>query len=66
MEIDCDKNGMKISEGDSVLVPEPNDDDIHSNEFQGTVKGFHGLYAIVEDMDGDCFDIEPIRLEIVG
>lgn len=49
--------------GDSVLVPDPNKDDLHNHEFLGTIKVIKGEYATVEDMDGDCFDIELDRLE---
>jgi len=49
--------------GDFVLVPDPNESDIHNHEFLGTIKGIRGEYATVEDGDGDCFDIELDRLE---
>ena len=48
---------------DFVLVPEPNESDIHNHEFLGVIKVIKGEYATVEDMDGDCFDIELDRLE---
>ncbi|MCE5317412.1 MAG: hypothetical protein LLG04_08665 [Parachlamydia sp.] len=60
-----DKNDIEIEVGSSVMVPEPNDTDLHSNEFNGTVKGFHGIYVVVEDQDGDCFDIKAERLEVI-
>ena len=49
--------------GDFVLVPDPNDSDIHNHEFLGVIKLIKGEYATVEDGDGDCFDIELDRLE---
>lgn len=50
--------------GDSVEVPDPNDSDIHNHSFVGTIVAFDTdmEYASVEDMDGDCFDIEIERL----
>ena len=50
--------------GDSVEVPDPNDSDIHNHSFVGTIVGFRGELATVEDGDGDCFDIEVERLTL--
>jgi len=52
-----------IKVGSFVLVPNPNETDIHNHEFLGVVVGIRGEYATVEDGDGDCFDIEIDRLE---
>lgn len=61
-----DKNYKDITIGDTVDVPAPKDaDDGYSNEFRGTVTGTHGDYAIVEDMDGESFCIEPEILTVV-
>lgn len=61
-----DKNYKDIKVGDTVDVPPPRDaDDGYNNEFRGTVNSFHGDYVVVEDMEGDCFCIEPERLEVV-
>jgi hypothetical protein len=48
--------------GDEVEVPEPNDTDIHNHSFVGTIIEFRGENAIVEDGEGDCFEIETDRL----
>lgn len=48
--------------GDSVEVPDPIEGDIHNHSFVGTIVDFKGDLATVEDMDGDCFDIEIERL----
>jgi len=50
--------------GETVEVPDPNDSDIHNHSFVGTIVAFDDEmeYATVEDMDGDCFDIEIERL----
>ena len=48
---------------DFVLVPEPNETDIHNHEFLGVIKAISGDLAVVEDMEGDCFEIELDRLE---
>ena len=60
-----DKNYKIIKVGDTVDVPA-----IEGNinfEFTGVVESFNDTddYVIVEDMDGDCFSIEPELLEIV-
>lgn len=60
-----DMNGKAIETFDDVLVPEPNDSDIHNFEFQGMVDGFRHGNVIVVDGDGDAFEVEPERLEVV-
>jgi hypothetical protein len=57
------ENLAEIKVGSFVLVPDPNETDIHNHEFQGVVVNIKGEYATVEDGDGDCFDIEIKRLE---
>ena len=60
-----DKNGYPIEVGDAVLVPEPIDgDDLWNCSFMGVVDGFRYENVIVVDGDGDCFDIDPERLEL--
>lgn len=59
-----DKNGIIIKEGQEVLVPEPNDTDIHNNEFVGYVKCFRNGNVVVVDGEDDAFEIEPERLEV--
>ena len=61
-----DKNGKTIEVGMTVDVPTPIDNDIHNFEFEGYVEEIKDDYVIVMDGDGDCFAIEPGRLEIVG
>jgi hypothetical protein len=62
-----DKNGYPIEVGDAVLVPEPIDgDDLWNCLFMGIVDGSHYEFVTVVDGDGECFDIEPERLEIQG
>lgn len=60
-----DKNGKEIKKGDRVLVPDPNDTDVHNHEFEGTVHSFRDVYVIVQDMEENGFSIEPERLEIL-
>lgn len=48
--------------GDEVVVPDPNDDDLHQHSFVGTIKDIKDDIATVEDGDGDCWDIEIDRL----
>ncbi len=58
----CDE----IQQGDNVEVPDPNETDIHNHSFSGYVKFIKecGKIAVVEDGDGDCFDIEINRLTL--
>ena len=49
--------------GKFVLVPEPDDTDIHNHEFTGTIISIVNGIATVEDGDGDLFDIEIERLK---
>lgn len=49
--------------GEFVLVPEPDDTDIHNHEFTGEVIAITNGIVTVEDGDGDCFDIEIERLK---
>ena len=49
--------------GEFVLVPEPNNTDIHNHEFTGEVIAITNGIVTVEDEDGDCFDIEIERLK---
>jgi hypothetical protein len=54
----------KFSIGDSVIVPDPDNKDLWVNEFVGTIKDFSsGNIAVIEDQDGDCWDIEINRLK---
>ena len=59
-----DLNGDAIELFDEVDVPEPNDTDIHNFSFTGMVDSFRNGYVVVVDADGDCFEIEPERLEL--
>jgi len=47
---------------DEVEVPEPNETDLHNHSFVGTIIDFRGDNAIVEDGDGNTFEIETDRL----
>lgn len=62
-----DKNGEEIFVGVSVDVPTPNEgQDLWNFEFTGTVIGLDKTngYCLIEDGDGDCWCVEPERLEI--
>jgi hypothetical protein len=54
----------KFKIGDSVEVPEPNDTDIHNHSFVGTITKFRNGNAIVQDGEGDGFEIEVERLTL--
>ena len=66
MESLKDKNGVTIEKMDTVNVPEPDSTDIHIHEFTGMVVGERNGNIIVEDGDGDCFEIEPERLDVIN
>lgn len=51
-----------IQEYDNVETQEPNETDIYSHSFVGLVISIKNDIAVVEDGDGDCFDIEVWRL----
>lgn len=57
-----DSKGKLVKDGDSVVVPDPNDSDIHQHSFDGIVTEFRNGNAIVVDMDDNSFEIEPHRL----
>ena len=59
-----DKNGDVLIVGDSVDVPSPTNDDQWNFEFNGVIIEFNDDYCIVEDGDGNCWCVEPERLEL--
>lgn len=67
-ELDEDE---ELEIGDSVLVPDPTPghNEAWEHEFEGTIKDFRydvdtdETLAVVEDMDGECFDVEVSRLK---
>jgi hypothetical protein len=61
-----DKTGRYLEVGQDVLVPDPNDSDIHTHSFVGYVNDIledRGT-VIVEDGDSDFFEIEADRVFI--
>ena len=65
MDYEQETYSEQLNIGDSVLVPEPNGSDIHLHEFSGYIKSFRGDNAIVEDGDGNIFEIETERLTLL-
>ena len=64
MFTDINKNIIYID--DNVIVPEPNESDLHNFSFVGNVIDIlENGNVIVEDGDFDCFEIESDRLEVV-
>lgn len=49
---------------DRVVVPDPDDSDLHNHSFVGTIVHIYesGDMMMVEDGDGNCWDIETDRL----
>jgi len=65
MDYEQETYSGELNIGDSVLVPEPNGSDIHMHEFSGYIKSFRGDNAVIEDGDGNCFEIEIERLTLL-
>lgn len=64
-----DKNGHDIEVGSEVLVPFPNElsNDTWIRPFVGSVidaDEYDEIISVV-DKNGECFDVEPNRVEIV-
>jgi hypothetical protein len=59
-----DKNGQELKIGQTVLVPDPMPDDLWLHSFAGTVESL-STWASVVDGDGDCWDVDFKRLEII-
>lgn len=61
-----DRYESYINIGDSVIVEDPSDeDDMWNNEFVGQIVGFRNDDLImVEDGDGDVFDVENYKLHL--
>lgn len=59
-----DKNGEELYIGADVEVPGPTGEDQWNFDFVGVIIEFKDDYCVVEDGDGDCWCIEPERLEL--
>ena len=60
-----DRNGRTLLVGDSVEAPPPNESDSYiQSGWLGTIISFKDDLAVVQDMDGDVFDIEFKRLNL--
>lgn len=60
-----DKKGNFLEVGQSVKVDEPetSTSETYMFGFAGTVESFRDNHVIVEDMDGDCFCVNPENLQ---
>lgn len=65
----ADKNGKTVEVGDMVRMPSPSEygTDSWNNEFVGTVIDIdeETENVTVVDQEDDCFDVDPIRVEII-
>lgn len=62
-----DKRGCVLKEHDMVLMPDPDPkkgDAWQHGNFIGTIVSLNPDMIIVEDADGNCWDIEPGRVEL--
>lgn len=50
--------------GETVIVPGPNESDIHNHSFEGVVTSVDNGIATVVDGEGERFEIETERLEM--
>ena len=61
-----DMNGVELYVGADVEMPTPNDEDLWNYEFEGVVTGTRGNgLVMVEDGDGDVWEVEPNRLTLL-
>lgn len=61
-----DKNGKQIEYLGSVIVPDPNESDVHYHSFVGIVVDLlDNGNVIVEDQDSDFFEIEANKLVVI-
>ena len=59
-----DKIGDQLDVEDSVEVDEPTGSDMHQHSFIGNITGFKNRNVIVEDMDGDSFEVESHKVQL--
>lgn len=55
------KSLKTLQTGDVVIMPEPQPDDLYTNEFEGIVVGFRGDMVQVRDGNGDVWETESRR-----
>lgn len=59
-----DKNDKLVHIGDQVIMPEPNETDMHQHSFVGRIDDLYnkkGTICVV-DQDDECFEIEANRV----
>lgn len=54
-----DKSDNILSIGSTVEVGAPLDDELHQHEFTGTIESFRNGNVVVEDMEGNQFEVSP-------
>ena len=60
-----DKHGEWIFLGDTVNVDEPTSNlDPHNCAFTGTVINVKENYVTVQDLEENCYDLEPAQMEV--
>jgi hypothetical protein len=55
---------MDFEIGDEVIVDDPRPNDLWNHSFSGTVKAFRYGCIVVEDQDGDCWDVDHWQLKL--
>lgn len=60
-----DKNGITITTSHMVVVDDPGPNDLWHHSFQGDVEGFHDSFVVVVDQEGNYFDVEPEKVEVI-
>jgi hypothetical protein len=63
--VDCRRIALEV--GDDVNVPDPKVkyEDAWQHSFAGHIEAIKGTWLVVQDQDGDCWSIEPHRVEKV-
>ena len=53
-----------LKKNQSVIVKDPNTNDLWNHSFSGTIIKVSKNSCVVEDQDGDCFEVSKDQLEV--
>lgn len=59
-----DSSDNVIRVGDTIDVGEPLPNEAHHHGFTGTIDSFRNGHVIVEDMDGNFFEVSPSNVSL--
>lgn len=63
-DIFYDKSDNVLNVGATVEVGEPMGDEVHSHGFTGTIDSFRNGHIVVEDMEGNFFEVSPSNITL--